>query len=72
VLVAASPCNPEKFCTLPDRVQWYDGSRATFLRQQDDGMISSPSDMRIAASDFRDIRDPHVLRYPHDLHDRLY
>jgi hypothetical protein len=33
VLVVASSCDSKKFCTLPDCVQRYDGSRITSLRQ---------------------------------------
>jgi hypothetical protein len=63
VLVVASSCDPEKFCTPPDHVLRYDRSHITSLRQQGDGMVSSPSNLRVAASDSHDIRDPY------DLHD---
>jgi hypothetical protein len=68
LLVVASFCDPEKFYTLLDCVLQYDGSCTIFLRQQGDGMVSSPSYPRIATGDSHDIGD---LRNPHDLPDQL-
>jgi hypothetical protein len=56
LLVVASSCDLEKFCTLLDHVLRYDGSRTTSLHHQIDGNASSLSDPRTTASSFRDIR----------------
>jgi hypothetical protein len=61
LLVVASSFDLEKFCTLPDHFLWYNGSRTTSHHQQGDGTVSSPSDLRIAASNSHDIRDLHDL-----------
>jgi hypothetical protein len=70
-LVEASSCDLEKFCTLPDRVLWYDEFCTTSLHQQGDGTISSPSDLRIAAGDSHDICGLRDLYDPRGLCDRL-
>jgi hypothetical protein len=59
--VVASSCDPENFCTLPDRVLQYDGSHTTSLHHQCNGNASFPSDPRTAAGDSHDIRDLHDL-----------
>jgi hypothetical protein len=64
VLVVASSCDPEKFCTLLDHVLRCDGSRTSSLRRQGDINASSPSDLRTAAGGFHGIHD---LRDPCDL-----
>jgi hypothetical protein len=66
--VLTSSYDSGKFCTLPDRVLWYDESRTTSLHQQGDEMISSPSDLRIATDNSRSLHDPRGL---HDLRDQL-
>jgi hypothetical protein len=77
LLVVASSCDPEKFCTLSDCVPWYDGSHTTSLRQQGDGTLFSLNDPKTAAGDSCDIHDLHDLcdlhdlRDPHDLLDQL-
>jgi hypothetical protein len=58
LLVVASSCNLEKFCTLSDHALGCDGFRTTYLRRQGDGNASSPSDLRIAAGSLCDIRGP--------------
>jgi hypothetical protein len=52
LLVVASSCDLEKFCTLPDHALRCDGSRTTSLCCQVNRKASSPSDPRTAASSF--------------------
>jgi hypothetical protein len=59
--VVASSCDPEKFCTVPNHILRYDGSRTTSLHHQGDGKASSLSDSRTAASDSCDIHGLHEL-----------
>jgi hypothetical protein len=56
-----------KSYTLPDHVLQYDGSRTTFLCRQGDGMVSSPSDLRVATGDSFDTHGLHDLCDLHDL-----
>jgi hypothetical protein len=47
LLEAASFCDPEKFCTLPDHVNRCDGFRTTSLRRQGVRRVSFPSNLSI-------------------------
>jgi hypothetical protein len=58
LLVVASFCDLEKFCTFLDRVLRCDGTRTTSLHRQGDEKTSSLSDPK-TAGDSRDIRGLH-------------
>jgi hypothetical protein len=64
LLVAASFCDREKFCTHSDHVHRYDGSRSTYLHYQGVGRVSSPSDLRIVSCGTDDLRGPSDLLGP--------
>jgi hypothetical protein len=61
LLVAASFYDPEKFCTLLDRVHRYDGSHTTSLHHRCVKRVSTPSDLRIVSRGTGDLRGPSDL-----------
>jgi hypothetical protein len=57
LLVVASFCDPEKFCTLSDHVHQYDGSHTTSLHHRGVGRVSSPFDLRMVSRGTGDLCD---------------
>jgi hypothetical protein len=57
LVVVASSCDPEKFCTILDRVPRYNGSRITSLHHQGDRKASSLSNPKTVVGGSRDICD---------------